>query len=197
MCGAEDETMRQNHLLNIRSLLLPPPSAVVLLVVEVVLVVCPAPTDAVQAMAGLGTGWREQTDWREEQPATSLRRGPHLLPDLPSTVAVTAGRLATLPCRVTNLKGRSVSWIKHEDLQVLATEEVIITTDQRIKVRAWRAGAVWAWDLLIEETQLADAGVYECQVNTRPKISHPVTLEVYQGGAVIAGPSEVYVEAGS
>ncbi|XP_063883671.1 uncharacterized protein LOC135112786 isoform X4 [Scylla paramamosain] len=142
-------------------------------------------------------GWREQTDWREEQPATSLRRGPHLLPDLPSTVAVTAGRLATLPCRVTNLKGRSVSWIKHEDLQVLATEEVIITTDQRIKVRAWRAGAVWAWDLLIEETQLADAGVYECQVNTRPKISHPVTLEVYQGGAVIAGPSEVYVEAGS
>ncbi|KAK8382893.1 hypothetical protein O3P69_011450 [Scylla paramamosain] len=53
--SAEDETMRQNHLLNIRSLLLPPPSAVVLLVVEIVLVVCPAPTDAAQAMAGLGT----------------------------------------------------------------------------------------------------------------------------------------------
>ncbi|MPC27097.1 hypothetical protein E2C01_020254 [Portunus trituberculatus] len=47
----------------------------------------------------LVTGWREQTDWREDQPAASFRRGPHLLPDLPSTVAVTAGRLATLPCR--------------------------------------------------------------------------------------------------
>ncbi|KAK3857682.1 hypothetical protein Pcinc_036077 [Petrolisthes cinctipes] len=65
------------------------------------------------------------------------------------------------------------------------------------KVRAWRTGAVWAWDLEIHEAGLADAGVYECQVNTRPKISHPVTLHVHEGGAVIPGPSEVYVEAGS
>ncbi|KAK8742746.1 hypothetical protein OTU49_001654, partial [Cherax quadricarinatus] len=58
-------------------------------------------------------------------------------------------------------------------------------------------GAVWAWDLVIEETTVEDAGVYECQVNTRPKISHPVTLNVHLGGAVIPGPAEVYVEAGS
>ncbi|KAK7073296.1 hypothetical protein SK128_022737 [Halocaridina rubra] len=64
-------------------------------------------------------------------------------------------------------------------------------------VVARRTGVVWAWDLQIKEANVDDSGVYECQVNTRPKMSHLVTLNVQQGGAVIAGPSEVYVEAGS
>ncbi|KAK4308336.1 hypothetical protein Pmani_019928 [Petrolisthes manimaculis] len=92
---------------------------------------------------------------------------------------------------------RLVSWIRQEDLKVLVSDGVTFTSDPRLKVRAWRTGAVWAWDLEIHEAGLADAGVYECQVNTRPKISHPVTLHVHEGGAVIPGPSEVYVEAGS
>ncbi|KAK4324797.1 hypothetical protein Pmani_004587, partial [Petrolisthes manimaculis] len=64
-------------------------------------------------------------------------------------------------------------------------------------VRAWRNGAVWAWDLQIKEAGLEDAGLYECQVNTRPKLSHLMTLHVHGGGAVIPGPTEVYVEVGS
>ncbi|XP_063842570.1 hemicentin-1-like [Scylla paramamosain] len=143
-------------------------------------------------------GWKEQTDWKEEADRNGPpRRGPHLLPGLPTNISVTAGRLATLPCRVANLKGRSVSWIRHEDLKVLATDGNTFTTDIRLQVRAWRTGAVWAWDLEIHEATLGDAGVYECQVNTRPKISHLVTLHVHMGGAVIPGPPEVYVEAGS
>ncbi|XP_050686688.1 hemicentin-1-like [Eriocheir sinensis] len=143
-------------------------------------------------------GWKEQTDWKEEADRNGPpRRGPHLLPDLPTNISVTAGRLATLPCRVANLKGRAVSWIRHEDLKVLATDGITFTSDTRLQVRAWRTGAVWAWDLEIHEATLGDAGVYECQVNTRPKISHLVTLHVHMGGAVIPGPSEVYVETGS
>ncbi|KAK8742748.1 hypothetical protein OTU49_001656, partial [Cherax quadricarinatus] len=76
-------------------------------------------------------GWKEQTDWSESERAGPPRRGPHLLPGLPTNVSVTAGRLATLPCRVANLKGRSVSWIRQEDLKVLATDEVIFTSDER------------------------------------------------------------------
>ncbi|KAK8396191.1 hypothetical protein O3P69_005328 [Scylla paramamosain] len=54
--------------------------------------------------------WKEQTDWKEEADRNGPpRRGPHLLPGLPTNISVTAGRLATLPCRVANLKGRSVS----------------------------------------------------------------------------------------
>ncbi|XP_071548671.1 protogenin A-like [Panulirus ornatus] len=150
-----------------------------------------------RVVANPDPGWKEQTDWTESEKAGPPRRGPHLLPGLPTNVSVTAGRLTILPCRVANLKGRSVSWIRQEDLKVLATDEVTFTSDERLKVRAWREGAVWAWDLVIEDTSLADAGVYECQVNTRPKISHPVTLDVQLGGAVIPGPAEVYVETGS
>ncbi|XP_068232373.1 zwei Ig domain protein zig-8-like [Palaemon carinicauda] len=142
------------------------------------------------------TGWKEETNWKSGNDQQS-RRGPHLLPDIPSNISVTAGRLATLPCRVANLKGRSVSWIRQEDLKVLSTDSVIFTSDTRIKIRAWRTGVVWAWDLEIEEATLEDSGVYECQVNTRPKVSHPVHLDVQLGGAVIAGPPEVYVETGS
>ncbi|XP_071552154.1 protein CEPU-1-like [Panulirus ornatus] len=143
-------------------------------------------------------GWKEQTDWKEESDRGGPpRRGPHLLPGLPSNISVTAGRLATLPCRVANLKGRAVSWIRQEDLKVLATNDVTFTSDNRLQVRAWQTGAVWVWDLEIHEATIGDAGVYECQVNTRPKISHPVTLHVHTGGAVIPGPAEVYVEAGS
>ncbi|ROT66629.1 zwei Ig domain protein zig-8-like [Penaeus vannamei] len=143
-------------------------------------------------------GWKDETDWKKEhERGGAPRRGPQLLPGLPTNISVTAGRLATLPCRVANLKGRAVSWIRQEDLMVLATNEITFTTDERFKVRAWRTGGVWAWDLQIEEATLNDAGIYECQVNTRPKVSHPVYLDVQLGGAVIAGPPEVYVEAGS
>ncbi|XP_069940290.1 BCL-6 corepressor-like protein 1, partial [Cherax quadricarinatus] len=144
------------------------------------------------------SGWKDQTDWREDSVRVRpLRHGPYLLPGLPTNVSTIAGRLATLPCRVANLKGRAVSWIRQEDLKVLATDGVTFTSDSRLQVRAWRAGVVWAWDLEIEEATLEDAGVYECQVNTRPKISHPVTLHVHVGGAVIPGPTDVYVEHGS
>ena len=43
---------------------------------------------------------------------------------------------------------------------------------------AWRAAGVWAWDLHVANVTLQDAGVYECQINTRPKHSHPVELNV-------------------
>ncbi|KAK4296037.1 hypothetical protein Pmani_031441 [Petrolisthes manimaculis] len=92
---------------------------------------------------------------------------------------------------------RQVSWLRRSDLTVLATDGVTFTSDQRLKVVAWRSGVVWAWDLVIDGVGVEDAGIYECQVNTRPKLSHPVALHVYGGAAEIKGPSEVYLEAGS
>ena len=34
------------------------------------------------------------------------------------------------------------------------------------------------WNLSIENTSLADDGLYECQVNTEPKINYKVFLSV-------------------
>ncbi|XP_071548726.1 uncharacterized protein [Panulirus ornatus] len=135
-----------------------------------------------QVEASPGPGWKEQTDWSESERVGPPRRGPHFLPGLPTNVSITAGLLVTLPCRVANLKGRSVSWISEQDLQVLAVNGAIFTSDRRLKIRTWREGAVWAWDLVIETTTLEDAGVYQCQVNTRPKLTHLVALDVHWAG---------------
>ena len=68
------------------------------------------------------------------------------------------------------------------------------------------------WTLIINKTQLADGGSYECSVNTLPKISHSVGLEVEEPGlmvmqdspadwgtvqAKIEGPRVQYVSQGS
>ncbi|XP_064098871.1 hemicentin-1-like [Macrobrachium nipponense] len=145
-----------------------------------------------------GNGWKDETDWGQiYEKGSHPRKGPHLLPGLPTNVTVLEGRSATLPCSVANLKGRSVSWIRKEDLKILATDGVAFTSDQRMKAHAWRTGVVWELDLQIAPTTIGDAGVYECQVNTRPKISHLITLRVYDGRAKIVGPSEIFLEAGS
>ncbi|CAL4137375.1 unnamed protein product, partial [Meganyctiphanes norvegica] len=142
--------------------------------------------------------WKEETVWRDHNAKPkSPRRGPHVLPGLPTNVSVTVGRLATLPCRVANLKGRAVSWIRTSDLNVLSVDDTTFTSDKRFKVLAWRTNGLWAWDLQINGTLREDTGLYECQVNTRPKISHPVFLSVHSDRATIAGPSEKYVNAGS
>ncbi|KAG7164243.1 Zwei Ig domain protein zig-8-like 15 [Homarus americanus] len=54
------------------------------------------------------------------------------------------------------------------------------------------------WTLVVRYTQLRDAGVYECQVNTEPKLSRHVTLRVHGNLRVeILGPRELYIEEGS
>ncbi|XP_047739604.1 uncharacterized protein LOC108671449 [Hyalella azteca] len=99
--------------------------------------------------------------------------------------------------RVANLRGRSVSWIRQNDLQVLTTNAITFTTDKRFSVEGYNKGAAAVWDLHLSDVTQADEGVYQCQVNTRPKIFHPVRLHVVEGRAHIAGPQEVYLHAGS
>ncbi|KAK7086848.1 hypothetical protein SK128_016089 [Halocaridina rubra] len=56
--------------------------------------------------------WKEETKWKTSSKSgrnEHARKGPHLLPGLPTNVSVTTGGLVTLPCRLANLKGRSVS----------------------------------------------------------------------------------------
>ncbi|XP_076028318.1 zwei Ig domain protein zig-8-like [Oratosquilla oratoria] len=146
-------------------------------------------------------GWKEKkVVWKGKDP--NARRGPVFVPGLATNVSVTAGMTAILPCAVALLRGRSVSWIRQRDLQVLTTNRATFTTDKRFRVVAPKqkpgiGGGVQGWNLHIEVATPEDAGIYECQINTRPKLSHPVYLEVEPGSAKIAGPPEVYVELGS
>lgn len=69
-----------------------------------------------------------------------------------------------------------VSWIRKRDLHILASENFVFSGDQRFSVL--HPANSTEWDLKIETTTIKDTGVYECQVNTEPKIKLSVFLEV-------------------
>lgn len=51
------------------------------------------------------------------------------------------------------------------------------TTDDRFTVIS-NAAVTDEWNLQIEYVTLRDAGIYECQVNTEPKIHRAINLKV-------------------
>lgn len=69
-----------------------------------------------------------------------------------------------------------VSWIRKRDLHILTSMSVTYTSDARFTVVD--NPATDDWNLRIDYVQPRDAGIYECQVNTEPKIYRAVALKV-------------------
>ena len=69
-----------------------------------------------------------------------------------------------------------VSWVRQSDLAILASGGVSHTSDARISTSADET--LSDWQLRIDAAQTKDSGIYECQVNTEPKINWPVTVHV-------------------
>ncbi|KAK2588738.1 hypothetical protein KPH14_001625 [Odynerus spinipes] len=112
--------------------------------------------------------------------------------DLPQNVTVAVGQFAVLSCRVENLGNKTVSWMRMKDLRILTSMEATYTTDKRFAIVGKPN-----WDLRIDPVQPEDTGIYECQVNTEPKIHRAVSLKVLDVQAKILGSEEVYVKKGS
>ena len=53
------------------------------------------------------------------------------------------------------------------------------------------------WELRIKKVGVEDVGEYECQANTEPKREFSLSLGVADTVAVITGPKEVFLKAGS
>lgn len=66
--------------------------------------------------------------------------------------------------------------MRKRDLHILTTNIYTYTGDQRFSVLHTPGSD--NWDLKIEYAQQRDSGIYECQVNTEPKINLAVVLEV-------------------
>ncbi|XP_003701582.1 irregular chiasm C-roughest protein isoform X2 [Megachile rotundata] len=115
--------------------------------------------------------------------------------DSPQKVTAVVGQTVVLLCRVKNLGNRTVSWIRKRDLHILTSMTVTYTSDARFTIVDNPEHG--DWNLRIDYVQPRDAGVYECQVNTEPKIYRAVTLKVLDVQAKITGPEEVYVKKGS
>ncbi|XP_074033467.1 transmembrane and immunoglobulin domain-containing protein 1 isoform X3 [Leptinotarsa decemlineata] len=128
----------------------------------------------------------------------------------PRNVTAVVGQSALLSCRVKHPGDRTVSWMRKRDLHILTSGIHTYTGDGRFSVRHPEHSD--DWDLRIEYVQKRDGGVYECQVNTEPKINLAIMLNVddlsslaathpgprsKDAQASISGPPEVYVKKGS
>lgn len=69
-----------------------------------------------------------------------------------------------------------VSWIRRRDLAILTSNTFVYTTDMRFSVI--HINNTNSWDLRIKSISEKDSGVYECQINTEPKVNFPIYLEV-------------------
>ncbi|EDW58850.1 zwei Ig domain protein zig-8 isoform X2 [Drosophila virilis] len=115
--------------------------------------------------------------------------------DVPRNLTVTVGQTGFLHCRVERLGDKDVSWIRKRDLHILTAGSTTYTSDQRFQVL--RPDNSANWTLQIKYPQPRDSGVYECQINTEPKMSLSYTFNVVELKAEIYGPSDLMVKTGS
>ncbi|ALC48092.1 dpr7, partial [Drosophila busckii] len=113
----------------------------------------------------------------------------------PRNISGVVDEAAILRCRVKNKGNRTVSWMRKRDLHILTTNIYTYTGDQRFSVM--HPPNTDDWDLKIDYAQPRDSGIYECQVNTEPKINLAITLEISAARAKILGSTEIHVKKDS
>lgn len=69
-----------------------------------------------------------------------------------------------------------ISWMRMRDMHILTSSTITYTGDARFSVKHPEGGDEWR--LTINYVQPRDAGLYECQVNTEPKMKLAFALRV-------------------
>ncbi|XP_022243029.1 zwei Ig domain protein zig-8-like [Limulus polyphemus] len=105
------------------------------------------------------------------------------------------GQTAYLHCVVDNLGDKTVSWIRRKDFHVLTVGSDTYIADDRFQAVLIQAAKDWV--LQIKFIQLSDAGLYECQISSDPKISHFFNLTVLVAETTIEGEAIRYVKTKS
>jgi len=105
--------------------------------------------------------------------------------DSVQNVSCYSGHPALMSCIVTNLGNYTVSWIyrQHEGevpakrqgrVVVISSGKEVFSSDHRWTLQ--HSGD--AWILHLENSSFKDIGLYECQINTDPKMNIPFYLSV-------------------
>ncbi|XP_063873625.1 zwei Ig domain protein zig-8-like isoform X1 [Scylla paramamosain] len=106
------------------------------------------------------------------------------------------GATTYLHCQVRNLANKQVSWIRRRDYHILTSGLHTYSRDARFSVV--RSEEADDWALRIRFLQKRDEGAYECQVSTKTgRYGYLINLEVVVPEAVISGPIERHLQAGS
>ncbi|CAH0605510.1 unnamed protein product [Chrysodeixis includens] len=91
-----------------------------------------------------------------------------------SNVTVVTGRDATLTCKVENLKGHKVAWLRVDTQTILTIGQHVITKNHRVAV----SRVDQTWSLTLRDVRPSDGGRYMCQINTEPMITQTQHLHV-------------------
>ncbi|XP_076354755.1 zwei Ig domain protein zig-8-like [Tachypleus tridentatus] len=113
----------------------------------------------------------------------------------PTNITTQLGQTVYLNCAVNNLGDKTVSWIRRRDLHLLTVGTETYINEDRFS-SAHIEGSQ-DWPLMIKYPQTTDAGIYECQVSSDPKITFLVQLNIVVPKAEILGPHPMYVKIGS
>ncbi|XP_071529088.1 zwei Ig domain protein zig-8-like isoform X2 [Panulirus ornatus] len=152
----------------------------------------------------------EEDVWEEAPPVSKPQ-----FENTPSNITARVGDSAFLPCTVSNLGDRSVTWMRQRDLHILTAGIFTYSADERFRVV--HPDSSKDWTLEIKFATARDSGMYECHVNSDPKISRQVALLVrehsqlddpaFMGApttttdptpvVMIEGPAERHIQAGS
>ncbi|XP_017846342.1 uncharacterized protein LOC108602701 isoform X2 [Drosophila busckii] len=125
----------------------------------------------------------------------------------PRNVTVQSGQSAYLPCQHSN---KPLSWVRLRDEHIIAVDHTTFINDARFAALLQSTANVSAgqpldssnssslsWILLIKYVQPQDAGWYECQLATEPKMSAKVQLLVITPRTELIGDQQRFVKAGS
>ncbi|XP_059609162.1 zwei Ig domain protein zig-8-like [Phlebotomus argentipes] len=143
-------------------------------------------------IAFVGLAFQAQTGFAESE---SVNLQPYFDFNVHRNITVPLGQTAFLHCHVERLGDKGVSWIRKRDLHILTVGPLTYTSDERFQIYDLKNST--QWNLMIKYAQKRDSGVYECQINTEPKMSLSYTLNVIELKADILGPSDLYVKSGS
>merc|ERR1712012_1465971 len=111
---------------------------------------------------------------------------------LPSVSTVQQGDTAYLNCRIFNAENMSVSWIRGSDSHIITVDQETFISDQRFASLIKTSDNLWT--LKIKYVSARDAGSYECQVSTVPKMSRKIELVVVVPKVRIFGGPDIYVK---
>ncbi|XP_066976758.1 uncharacterized protein [Macrobrachium rosenbergii] len=130
-----------------------------------------------------------------ESSITGLYTGPYFDPLAKRNLSAHLGERATLPCTVRQLGDKSVSWVRMRDADILTVDRYTFVGDERFESHFSETRETWS--LIIKYVQERDAGLYECQVSTEPKMSQLFNLRVVVPKVEIIPPGDRYMKAGS
>ncbi|XP_064091840.1 uncharacterized protein LOC135205326 isoform X2 [Macrobrachium nipponense] len=145
--------------------------------------------------SSLGLGQENAQGYDPEASITGLYTGPYFDPLAPRNFTAHLGDQAILPCTVRQLGDKSVSWVRMRDADILTVDRYTFVGDERFE--SHYSAPLETWNLVIKYVQERDAGLYECQVSTEPKMSQFFSLRVVIPKVEILPPGDRYVKAGS